>query len=337
MSAALRASMRKSSSSRRRSANSVVSSTTPYSAPHVVRSSTVWASWSSTSEIALDRVGDTGPLDLHDDGLPVVQRRPVRLPDRGRRHRLPVEFGEDLVDRLPQLLFDQLAHGVGRRGRHVVLEVRELLGDRRRHQVGTGREHLAHLHEHPAALFERVPQRGAPAAPGRRSDSSSWRRSPSPGPRPLRDRDARDLGVAAHPLPPPAQRVERPRDRREPALRAGAARRDARAARAIRTPTSRPAPRTGTRCAVKPLAGSARSLAMANEIASPPPQPSSAAATVVPHDRRTPSSLPVIQERTMTPGSVRKSVRLTRSRSESAASNGSCQLRRRGRALPAPG
>jgi hypothetical protein len=171
-------------------------------------------------QVAVHRVGDARPLHLDDHLPPVVEARPVGLPDRCRRQRLPVEVGEDLVGGSAQLLLDQLAQAVGRRGRHVVLQVRQLLGHDRGHEVRARRGHLTHLHEHPAALLERVAEpareRNLPRLP-----VLAVAAEPERGAEPVADGDAGDLRVPAHAPAAPLHRLDGMRDRRQPVLGAG--------------------------------------------------------------------------------------------------------------------
>ena len=69
--------------------------------------------------VACDDVLDPRPPHLDDDARAVVQHRPVRLPDRRRGERLPLERRERLLDRLSELGLDGDADVVGRdrRGR----------------------------------------------------------------------------------------------------------------------------------------------------------------------------------------------------------------------------
>ena len=60
--------------------------------------------------VGADGAGDARVLDLDRDVAPVVQRGAVDLADRGGGDRLLVEVGEDLVERLAELLLDHLAH-----------------------------------------------------------------------------------------------------------------------------------------------------------------------------------------------------------------------------------
>ena len=108
--------------------------------------------------------GDARVLDLHRDLAAVLaQRRPVDLADRGRRDRLLVEGGEDLLDRRFEVVLDHLAHlleGDRRRGvaqlRQLVLELLAVL---LRHEPDVEEaHHLPELH------------RGALHRPQRRHD-----------------------------------------------------------------------------------------------------------------------------------------------------------------------
>ena len=67
--------------------------------PNGVRRWARSASKRERGQVALHRRLDAGPLDLDDDGLAGAQPRPVRLADRRRGERLPVELGEDVARR----------------------------------------------------------------------------------------------------------------------------------------------------------------------------------------------------------------------------------------------
>lgn len=90
--------------------------------------------------VALDLGADAGPADLDDDGASVQEPRPMDLGDRGRRHGLDFEHGEQLVDAPAQPVLDR-APRVGRRKRaHAVLEVPET------GQIGVRQEIAAQAH-----------------------------------------------------------------------------------------------------------------------------------------------------------------------------------------------
>ena len=109
---------------------------------------------------------DVGMEHLDHHRLARVERRAMDLTDRGRGHRLRLELGEERLDRLAQLRLNDLAHHGRRIGRHVLLEVLELLGQLHSHQVGPGAEDLAQLDERRAKLGQRQPQAGFPGVSG---------------------------------------------------------------------------------------------------------------------------------------------------------------------------
>jgi hypothetical protein len=82
----------------------------------------------------------------------------MHLRDRGGPDGLGDEVSEDACERTADLLLHERGDGFGRRRRDVVLEARQLGEDVGRKELGASREHLAELHEHPTALFEREAQ-----------------------------------------------------------------------------------------------------------------------------------------------------------------------------------
>jgi hypothetical protein len=104
--------------------------------------------------VACDDVLDAGPADLDDDARAVVQHGPVRLADRRRRERLPLERRERLIDRFVELGLDHDAHVAGRDGSHVRAQLGQLGGQRRREHVVARRGDLPELDHHPARVLE---------------------------------------------------------------------------------------------------------------------------------------------------------------------------------------
>ncbi len=89
---------------------------------------------------------------------------------RGRDRRL-VELEEELVDREPELLFDDLLRLLEGERRDLVLERLQLEDDVRRDDVRPRREELAELDEGRAELVEHLAQARWPR--GEPSDSTS--------------------------------------------------------------------------------------------------------------------------------------------------------------------
>ncbi len=98
--------------------------------------------------------------------------REVHLGDRRARHRNALELVEEHVDRRAQRFFDDADRDLRVERRHLVLQLREFVGDIDRQQVATRRQHLPELHEDRPETFERKAQPNAgrpvePAAEGR--------------------------------------------------------------------------------------------------------------------------------------------------------------------------
>jgi hypothetical protein len=93
----------------------------------------------------------------------------VHLRDRGARDRDHVELAEDLGVRALVGLVQGLDHALARYRRHVVLQLRELVGDVLGNEVAPDRKELAELHEDRTERLERAPQplpaRGGSVAP----------------------------------------------------------------------------------------------------------------------------------------------------------------------------
>ena len=198
-------------------------------------------------EVDAHRLVDARPLHLHHDARAVGQLRPVHLADRRRRHRLPVEAGEDLGQRGLELLLQHLGDGVARRRAHVVLEHAQLGGGLRRDEVGAGGEDLPELHEHAPALLQREAQAAHGRPVGRGLDLVL---APEPERRaePVAHRDAGDLRVALHAPPAPPQRPDRVRHRLQARSAPASRSRAGRGTRATPPLPSRRAARTGTGC-----------------------------------------------------------------------------------------
>ncbi len=122
-------------------------------------------------DIGLDLAADVGPQHLDHDLLPVMQRRDMNLGHRGRRQRLAFEARVALGDAAAERLLDRRDCDLGRERRHVVLQLRELVGDLGRQEIAAHRKRLAEFHEQWPELLEREPDAHperplAPAAEG---------------------------------------------------------------------------------------------------------------------------------------------------------------------------
>ena len=177
--------------------------------------STTCASCSSTTR-SRSRNLDTRTITFTTTGDP--SGNAPGTPGRSSRgQRLRVELGEDLVERRPQLRLEQLA-----RHRRAAPARRDPGGAtaplRPAARRGpSGWTPSARLHEHAAALLERV----AEAAARRdlpRSPSSMCRPRPREGPSPLRIAMRVISRVAAHPPAAALHCRDRVRDRRQPGL-----------------------------------------------------------------------------------------------------------------------
>ena len=155
---ALRASMRKSSSSRSRSLNSPTSSRTWYSAPHDVRDSMTLPSSSSTERSMSTCSSRPGRFTFTMTGEPsgscARYTWPIDAAAMGCQSNAMNVSSTGRVELLLQQCGDRVAGSWG----HVVLEPRQLADRVSREQVGARRQDLAELDEHPAALLEREPQ-----------------------------------------------------------------------------------------------------------------------------------------------------------------------------------
>ena len=78
--------------------------------------------------------------------------------DRRCRNGLLFEVQEQALDRLSELFANRALDILERERPHVVLQRPELADDVRRHDVGTGRQQLAELHERRAELVEQLTQ-----------------------------------------------------------------------------------------------------------------------------------------------------------------------------------
>ena len=146
-------------------------------------------------QVAVDRLGDLRALDLDDDLLPARQDGQVGLGDGASRDRDPVELGEGLGHRPPDLLLHQRPHRPGVRRRDVFLQTGELAGQARGDDIGPGGQHLTQLDEHAAGFIQS--QAGLPGGIGRLVRPSGAVPEAEIGTEPVPDGDTDDLQVAA--------------------------------------------------------------------------------------------------------------------------------------------
>ncbi len=106
---------------------------------------------------------DVGALHLDHDGRTVVQCGPVHLGCGSRRKRLGLEAGVQHLGRLAQLLEDDLACHVTRKGGNIALQQFQLLCPFGRNGRGLAGNDLAHLDVGRAQFLEQQPHfdRGA--------------------------------------------------------------------------------------------------------------------------------------------------------------------------------
>ncbi len=78
----------------------------------------------------------------------------MNLGDRRRRQGGGVELGEQLGRRCPERPLDHIQCLLGRKWRHLILELGELVGDRSRQQIPTGGESLAEFDEDGPQLLQ---------------------------------------------------------------------------------------------------------------------------------------------------------------------------------------
>ena len=161
-------------------------------------------------QVAVDRLGDAGPLELDHHRLAAPQPAPVGLGDRGGGDRLGVEGGEHLLDGPAQPGLEQLPDRL-RRGRgDLVLEPAQLGHHPGREQVGAGRQDLAELDEHAAALLEGLAQApGGRGGRGRERLLAGRLAQAEERPEAVLDRAPGDLGVAGQAAAGAADRPRR--------------------------------------------------------------------------------------------------------------------------------
>ena len=82
----------------------------------------------------------------------------MHLRDRSARHRLRLEVFEHPADRSAEGALHLGHRKSGRKWRHLVLQLRQLVGDVGRQQIAAGREHLAELDEDRPERLEREAQ-----------------------------------------------------------------------------------------------------------------------------------------------------------------------------------
>ena len=158
-------------------------------------------------EVALHHFVDARPLHLHDDGFAGAQAGAIRLADRCRRERLPVELDEDLVDIDAELGFQHRAHTFDRHGRDLVLQSGELGRHLGRHEVDPRRRDLPELDVDTTRLLEHTTQAHPDSIERATGPSGTGEERPEP----FSAGDAQQLVIAAKDIDPPPQRAQRPR------------------------------------------------------------------------------------------------------------------------------
>ncbi len=98
-------------------------------------------------EVALDLLGDPGPLHLDRDRAPIRENGPVHLRQRRGRERLALELGEEVRERSAELALDDSFGDVAGERRHRVVERAQRLRVRKRNIVRPQREHLPRFDE----------------------------------------------------------------------------------------------------------------------------------------------------------------------------------------------
>ena len=116
-------------------------------------------------QVNVEELEQVFALHLDHDLLARAQHRAVDLRERGRRERLAVEGGEELIDALAELGADDRERTLGREGRHLVLEPRELRDHLRWEHVHSRGEQLTDLDEGGPEPHERIPQHARQLAP----------------------------------------------------------------------------------------------------------------------------------------------------------------------------
>ena len=97
-------------------------------------------------EVELHGRSRARPLHLDRHVALVVEPGAIDLADRGGRQRHGVELRKELIDVGSELARDHRPHVLEGQGRNIVLQLRELGGERRRDQVTARRQELAQLH-----------------------------------------------------------------------------------------------------------------------------------------------------------------------------------------------
>ncbi len=175
--------------------------------------------------VARDQLVHVGTLHLDDDFFTGLQTRRVRLCNRRTADGCPVELGEDRVDRLPELRFEELLHCLARRRLDPALQQTQFGRELNRQQVVARRGHLSELYEQRARLLQRLAQPHAhrvfdeAVAPPARPDGQT-----------VATRDAQDLAVPRPQREAPPHVAERVRQHQQSGAvtlreRAGPARR----------------------------------------------------------------------------------------------------------------
>ena len=107
-------------------------------------------------EVGGDSRIDAWILHLDRDLRPVVQRRPMHLADRCRRHRSLAPHREHLFGPCAQLTLDHCGGQFGGHGRGIGLQARQRLAHGLGKSLVHETRHLAELHEHTFHVAQRL-------------------------------------------------------------------------------------------------------------------------------------------------------------------------------------
>ena len=146
-------------------------------------------------EVLLDQATGLGTLHLDHGLLAVREDRAVDLGDRARGERLGLDVLEDVFPRHAELLLHHEDDLLLRQRRHVVLELRQLLDEFRRQEVGPRRQDLSELAEGGPELLERLAH---PLCLARPPDGPLFVRSSEELLQTVLREDRRDLRSACH-------------------------------------------------------------------------------------------------------------------------------------------
>src|SRR5262249_23539616 len=105
----------------------------------------MWSDPRHHAKVAVDELLDLWPLHLDNDFLARHERRGVDLCDGRGGKRFALDGGEDSVQRLKQVLFDDTPDDAERLGRHLIAALAELHYEGLREDSLAGRDDLTEL------------------------------------------------------------------------------------------------------------------------------------------------------------------------------------------------